>query len=206
VIDLAFNHKLLNETIWILIIISSSLAIVTTVICALLCFIQLFLTLKRQMNIPKSIFLWNVASGIFILLAIFLFAFQYKFYIQNNVLTQQEIDNGWISTNLAELSWSFYILLIPFSLIFFNLFLIYGTFRLKRSFVDLKSEYDSIQNANKKTSNRDLNLIKCINSNAISLDDNKIHEFYDARIQTSYFTFNLTGSSNRLKKIIDLIY
>lgn len=206
-LELVFDRKLLNEKIWILCIISCSLAIVSSVICALFCFIQLFPTFDKE-NIAKGTLIWNGLSGIFILLSLLLFAFQFNYYIQNNILTQEELDNGWISTNLAELSFSFYILFIPFILILLNVALISAAIRLKRSFVDLKNEYDNIQKSNSEATCRDLNLIQCRNNNVNLLKNERIQEFYDTKIQASYFTFNLTGlrSSSRLKKIIDLIY
>ena len=41
-----------------------------------------------------------------------IYSAEFHFYINKNVLTKEQIENGWTSTGRGELGWSFYILFI----------------------------------------------------------------------------------------------
>lgn len=140
-------------------------------------------------------------------------------------MTKDEIESGWISTNRARLGWSFYILFLSLILILVNIGLTYSTLRLKRSFIDLKNQYDK----NMNLINGDGNiLISCAKPNIANVTHTttstttadyhhivepnlNINELNSSlsQLQNSY-TFNLrpdeTRSSKKLKKIIDFIY
>lgn len=72
-----------------------------------------------------------------------LFACEFFVFINKNVLTRQEIESGWTSTNRARLAWSYYILLVAVVLIFMNIGLTYVMVRMRRrssaNFLDRKS-------------------------------------------------------------------
>lgn len=65
-------------------------------------------------------------------------------FINKNVLTKEEIESGWTSTNRARLAWSYYILFISLSLIFINIGLTYTTVRLRRSCAFLSTRQMSL--------------------------------------------------------------
>jgi hypothetical protein len=158
-------------------------------------------------------------------LAVVLFTLEFYLFINKNVLTKEEIESGWISTNRARLGWSFYILFLSIILILVNIGLIYSTVRLKRSFIDLKNQYEK----NMNLINGDGNiLISCAKTSSlpsgaaaavaartdyqqISEPNININEINSSlsQFQNSY-SFNLrndeTRSSKKLKKIIDFIY
>lgn len=68
------------------------------------------------------------------MLALIFFASEFFLFINQNILTKEELQSGWTSTNRAKLGWSYYILLVAVLLIFVNIAVTYLTVRLKRSF------------------------------------------------------------------------
>lgn len=60
-------------------------------------------------------------------------------YIQKNVLTKDEQESGWISTDKAELGWSYFILIASTILVTINLALVYTIEIMKRSSLEPKS-------------------------------------------------------------------
>lgn len=73
-------------------------------------------------------------QGISYVLALIFFASEFYLFINKNLLTKEELESGWTSTNRAKLGWSYYILFVSVLLIFVNIAVTYFTVRLKRSF------------------------------------------------------------------------
>ncbi len=211
------DHKIFDFTLWISTIVCCSLSLFNTLISSIFSLLNIFLSPNRTMNGPISMYLWNSIAGLFHLLSLLLFTLEFNLFIKKNILTKDELDSGWTSTNRAYLSWSFYILFVSVFLIVVNTVLIYCTVRLKRSFVDLKNRYEP--NLNLINGDGlivgDPGLIRCsrtnkndysqmvdfnqpnINLNDIDMDQNNENQFN--------FNSDLR-SSKKLKKIIDFIY
>lgn len=132
-------------------------------------------------------------------------------FIKKNVLTKDEIESGWISTNRAQLSWSFYILIISIVLILVNIALIYVTVRIKRSFIDIKNIYETNMNLINADSgiliNYPINEARSIDEQP-SLNLKEMNSFKAHAIDD--YPLGLKSddrrSSKKLKRIIDFIY
>jgi hypothetical protein len=150
-----------------------------------------------------------------------MFSLQYNLFIKENVLTKDELESGWISTNRSQLNWSYYLLVISFIFIFINMILIFTTVKLKNSLNELKNMYET-----------NINLIGgevCFASGGDdragakfgTMDNNrnayqKINDLNQANaVATADLTnnnelpFNANDemrSSKKLKRIIDFIY
>lgn len=127
-------------------------------------------------------------------LAIIIFTVEFYFYINKNVLNQEQMHSGWISTDCGKLGWSFFILFLSFFLITINIIIIYVHSRFKQSFLNFKN----IKNICEKNENLIDDVNECKNHN-LSID-----ERLDPENQSSS-DFNVIAS-RRLKRIIDFIY
>lgn len=149
-------------------------------------------------------------------MALILFTLEFHLFINKNVLTKDEIESGWISTNRAQLSFSFYILIISICLLCVNIGLIYLTVRFKRSRADIKNIYET--NMNLINGDNGI-LINCsrsdsksdytqINDVPLSLNINDLNENKSQNNDENPFGFrgDEQRSSKKLKRIIDFIY
>jgi len=212
------DHKIFDFTLWISTIVCCSLSLFSTLISSVFSLLNIFLSPNRTMNGPISMYLWNSLAGLFHILSLLLFTLEFHLFIKKNILTKDEIESGWVSTNRAYLSWSFYILLASIFLILVNIALIYCTVRLKRSFVDLKNRYEpniNLINGDTGLIVGDPGLIRC--SRTIKNDYSQMIDFNQPNInlddidmdQNNENQFNFNSdlrSSKKLKKIIDFIY
>jgi hypothetical protein len=140
------KHKIFDQTLWISTVLSLALAIFCTFLTAIYSILNAFMSPRTAINGPIGLYLWNSMSTLAHVAAVVLFAVEFHSYIQKNVLTKEEQESGWISTNRAELSWSFYILIASFCFIVLNFLFIYLVVRLKRSLMDLKNYYETNMN------------------------------------------------------------
>ena len=216
------NHKIFDFTLWISTIVCCSLALFSTLVSSVFSLLNIFVSTNRTMNGPISMYLWNSIAGLFHVMSLLLFTLEFHLFIKKNILTKDEIEAGWTSTNRAHLSWSFYMLLVSVFLILVNIALIYGTVRLKRSFVDLKSRYET--NFNLISGEPGLIvggdpgngiLVSCSRTN--KNDYAQMVDFGQPTLnpndldmdQHNDYQFNFNSdlrSSKKLKKIIDFIY
>ena len=98
----------------------------------------------------------STISALFHLLALVLFAVEFHVYIIKNVMTKEELDNGWVSLNRAQLFWSYYLLIISLVLITLNIVIIYLITTYKKSFTSFKTQYEILQNIIKSLKTKQL--------------------------------------------------
>lgn len=223
------KHKIFDFTLWISTVLCCSLALFSTVISGIFSLLNVFLSPNRVMNGPISMYLWSGISGLFHVLALIIFTVEFHLFIKKNVLTKEELEAGWVSTNRAQLSWSFYLLLISVFLIIINIAFINCVVRLKRSFIDLsKNQYDT----NLNLINGDNNglmvgdliipnggiLVSCTKTNktdyqqmvdnqpTLNLNDLNALNNPNNNNESPFSFRNELRSSRKLKRIIDFIY
>ena len=56
-------------------------------------------------------------------------------------MTKEELENGWVSLNRAQLFWSYYLIIISLVLITLNIVIIYLITTYKKSFTSFKTHY-----------------------------------------------------------------
>ena len=128
------------------------------------------------------------------MLAIILFSIEYHLYIKKNVMTQTELESGWVSTNRAQLSWSYYIMIASASLILINLILIKLTVRINQSIG--------------KNLNRSVSLSgPCLSKNSILNLSNQDETLVDSEpFKQGIARGGSFKSSKKIKRMIDLVY
>jgi hypothetical protein len=185
------KHKIFDKTLWISTVLSVSLALFSTVLTAIYSLLNVFMSPTTAINGPIGLYLWNAISTLAHILAIVLFSLEFHMYIQKNVLTKDEQESGWVSTNRADLSWSFYILITSACLITLNFALIYAVVRLKRSFMQLKNYYET-----------NMNLLNADNGVLIScgrsLNDLRPHDYYFSHQQSQQPQQNPYDNADRV--------
>ena len=117
----------------------------------------------------------------------------------DNVLTKEQIENGWTSTGRGELGWSFYILFISVFLILVNIGIVYFNTKYKRSFFNIKNIYEKNEN-----------LITDVRNGEISTQYLQIDETISSKLETTTTEQGVPElekrPSKKLRRIIDFIY
>ncbi len=145
------------------------------------------------------------------------FSLEFHIYIKKNVLTKEQLESGWTSTDRAKLGWSFYLLLISLMLIITNILLINAIVRIKHSQFDLKSIFDSTNSTmaycEASITNTDLNSTKTAKTDNYTIidpynsDNNNAYPFQSTNEEYSFsLKVENLNSPKKLKKIIDFIY
>ena len=177
-------------------ILCCSLALIATFISSIFCLFNVFLTPERP-NGPISLYLWNTISALFHLLALVLFAVEFHVYIIKNVMTKEELDNGWVSLNRAQLFWSYYLLIISLVLITLNIVIIYLITTYKKSFTSFKTQYEI---------NAMNNAIQSEQGNILVDSEGVVKRTEYQQIDNEFKRTTDLRSSQKLKRIIDFVY
>lgn len=158
-------------------------------------------------SVSNLILYGSIFIGFFHVLTLIMFTVQFHIFIQVNVLTKEEQESGWISKDRAQLSWSFYILIISVFFILVNIGLVYATLRIKRSFIDLKHHFDT----NMNLIPGDSGLIGDAKANYLQINDpsafkNELISLPSNQNLECQVNIPVKDSSKKLKRIIDFIY
>ncbi len=126
------------------------------------------------------------------------------------MLTKDELQSGWISLNRAQLSWSFYLLILSTSLIVLNIVFIYTTVKLKQRSTSTSLVAKIINSDSKFTGVPGACLINAHGTDNSANDYQQLDELNTTSksLKRSGIPHEITGfrSSLRAKKIINFVY
>ena len=118
-------------------------------------------------------------------------------------MTKEEIESGWNSADLVNLSWSFYLLIVSILFVLANIFLIYAAVRVRRPLGESKND------ASSDLIFADLDTNGILNAYAI----NEYQQMTDTNVNIDHKNsksnqkpIRYFDSSSKLKRIIDTIY
>ncbi|RNA37271.1 Clarin [Brachionus plicatilis] len=193
IIDVLSKDKIFDQTLWLCTILCCSLSLFAILLSAIFSLLNAFLSPSNPIHGPLSMYLWNSLSAVFHALAILIFTAEFYFYINKNVLNQEQMHSGWISTDCGKLGWSFFILFISFFLIITNIIIIYAHSKVNQSFLNFRN----IKNFYEKNETLIDDVTEAKNHN-LSIDEPIRPE--------NESSSDLNVTSRRLKRIIDFIY
>jgi len=145
--ELIKNPNFLPFGLWLFTILSVSIAILFGIIASLFSIINTVMTAIENITGLGGLFLWNGIGALFCTSACISFLIQYRNKLRKNVLTQDEINDGWSSTNLAWLGYSYFLVVIALGLFLLNILLIFIITR--RPF--LRRKVRTLQNKHSET-------------------------------------------------------
>ncbi|UXI20076.1 U6 snRNA-associated Sm-like protein LSm3 [Sarcoptes scabiei] len=119
------NPNLMSFNLWLLTIVSISLAMIFGLVAAIFSIINTVMTPIEAITGVQGLYLWNILACIFGIGAAILWLVQFRTKLVWNVMTEDEQQDGWTSKNRASLSFSYYAVLVALSLHLLNVLLIY---------------------------------------------------------------------------------
>ena len=112
-------------------------------------------------------------------------------------MTKEELDNGWVSLNRAQLFWSYYLIIISLVLITLNIVIIYLITTYKKSFTSFKTQYEI---------NAMNNAIQSEQGNILVDSEGVVKRTEYQQIDNEFKRTTDLRSSQKLKRIIDFVY
>ncbi|KAH7639445.1 clarin-2 isoform X2 [Dermatophagoides farinae] len=119
------NPNLMSFALWLLTILSVSIAMIFGLVAAIFSIINTVMTPIEAITGVQGLYLWNALASLFCTCAAITWLIQYQTRLIKNVMTDDEQQDGWTSLNRTSLSFSYYVVIIALALHLFNIFIIY---------------------------------------------------------------------------------
>lgn len=146
------NPNLMTFGLWLLTILSISIAMIFGLVGAIFSIINTVMTPIETITGVQGLYLWNglaskclcflpdqpgfnvlLLAGLFCACASITWTVQYMENIRINIMTDEERQDGWTSRGRTRLGYSYYLVLASFLVYVFNIALIYIANRTTRS-------------------------------------------------------------------------
>lgn len=117
------NPELFLYSVWLLTIMCLALSLVFALISAVFAVINTVVTPVEVITGIFGLYLWNGIAALFSATSILSWLAQYYVKLSFNVMTQEELDQQWISEGRAWFGYSFWFVVVSFGLYIINILL-----------------------------------------------------------------------------------
>ncbi|XP_053213266.1 clarin-2-like [Panonychus citri] len=122
--ELMKNPSLMPFGLWLFTILSVAIAMLFGLVSLIFSIINTVITPIEVITGLRGLLLWNGFGVLFSGAACLSWFIQFRNKLSRNVLTQEEINDGWSSENRSKLGYSYYLVLVSMGLFFLNKFII----------------------------------------------------------------------------------
>jgi len=118
------NPNLMPFRLWMFTILCVAIAMIFGLVSSIFAVINTVMTPIEIITGIQGLFLWNGMGALFCTGACISWLVQFRNKLRKNVMTNEEIKDGWTSENRARLGYSFFMVVIALGLFLFNVLLI----------------------------------------------------------------------------------
>lgn len=122
--ELLRNPNLMPFGLWLFTILCVAIAIIFGVVSIIFAIINTIITPIEIITGLQGLYLWNGMGSLFCTGACVSWIIQFRTKLRKNVLTSEEIQDGWSSENRALLGYSFFLVVIALFLFLLNILLV----------------------------------------------------------------------------------
>ncbi|XP_074597481.1 clarin-2 [Brevipalpus obovatus] len=142
--ELMRNPSLMQFGLWLFTVLSIAIAILFGLVSLIFAIINTVITPIEVITGLRGLFLWNGFAALFCGAACLSWFVQYQNKLKYNVLTVEEINDGWTSENRSRFGYSYFLVALSMLLFLLNILIIFMA--IKRPILRMKNRSSADKN------------------------------------------------------------